>query len=94
MEVKCSGRTGQRTNRRSGDYDIMAYLLCYITAIIHLLLLFRDSAHSPTIVKHGIDIIREVTHHVNPGQIPVLTVDQPLYAIAKRHQWKWPDEYG
>ena len=40
------------------------------------------------------DIIREVTHHVNPGQIPVLTVDQPLYAIAKRIQWKWPDEWG
>ena len=63
-------------------------------AIISLLPLFRDSAHSPSMVKHGMDIIREVTHHVNPGQIPVLTVDQPLYAIAKRIQWKWPDEYG
>ena len=63
-------------------------------AIISLLPLFRDSAHSPAMVKHGMSIIRKVTLHVNPGQTPVLTVDQPLYAIAKRIQWKWPDEYG
>ena len=24
----------------------------------------------------------------------MLTVDQPLYAIAKKIQWTWPDEYG
>ncbi|KAK3785630.1 hypothetical protein RRG08_015515 [Elysia crispata] len=45
-------------------------------------------------VKHGMNITREITHHVNPGHIPVLTVDQPLYAISKRIQWKWPDDYG
>ena len=39
-------------------------------------------------------LVRQITCHVNPEQIPVLTVDQPLYAIAKRTQWKWPDEYG
>ena len=27
-------------------------------------------------------IIMKATEHVNPGQFPVLTVDQPLYAIA------------
>ena len=39
-------------------------------------------------------LVRQITCQVNPEQIPVLTVDQPLYAIAKRIQWKWPDEYG
>ena len=63
-------------------------------AIIYLLPLFRDGAHSPTMVKHGMNIIKYITVHVTPGQIPVLTVDQPLYAIAKRIQWKWLDEYG
>ena len=51
-------------------------------AIITLLPLFRDGAHSPAMVKHGMNIIKQVTIHVNPGQIPVLTVDQPLYAIV------------
>lgn len=30
---------------------------------------------------------------LNPGQIPIIAADQPLYAIAKQIQWVWP-EYG
>jgi hypothetical protein len=63
-------------------------------AIIALLPLFRDNAHSLAMVKHGMNIIKLITNHVNTGQTPVLTVDQPLYAIAKKIQWAWPDEYG
>ena len=32
--------------------------------------------------------------HLNPGQTPVLTCDQPLFTLAKQIQWKWPDTYG
>ena len=55
-------------------------------AIVALLPLFRDSAHTITMVKHGMDIIKiqKITTHVNPGQTPILTVDQPLFAIAKK----------
>ena len=45
-------------------------------------------------IKHGMNIISSATHKVNPGQLPVLTVDQPLFAIAKKVQWSWPDMYG
>ena len=45
-------------------------------------------------VKHGMDIIMKATQHVNPGRVLVLTVDKPLYAIAKEIQWSWPDQYG
>ena len=27
-------------------------------------------------------------------QTPVVTFDQPLFALAKQIQWKWPEEYG
>ena len=40
------------------------------------------------------DIIKKSVHNLNPGLIPVLTVDQPLYAIAKRIQWNWPGSHG
>ena len=30
---------------------------------------------------------------LNPGQVPVITVDQPLYAISKLMQWNWPANY-
>ena len=40
------------------------------------------------------DVVQQAAHHLNPGQVPVLTLDQPLYAIAKQIQWNWPKEYG
>ena len=30
-------------------------------------------------------------HDLNPTQIPVITLHQPLYAIAILIQWNWPD---
>ena len=37
--------------------------------------------------------IRDIIAFLNPGQIPVVAADQPLYALAKQIQWQWP-EYG
>ena len=45
--------------------------------IIALLPLFRYSVHSPAMLKHRMDIIKQMTCAVNPGQIPIITVDQP-----------------
>jgi len=52
-----------------------------------LMLLFRDNVHSVAVVKHGMDVIMKATELVNPAQIPVLTLDQPLCTIAKQKQW-------
>ena len=53
-------------------------------AIVSLPTMFRDGAHSSTVVMHGINIIKQITVRVNAGQIPVFTTDQPLYAIGKK----------
>ena len=45
-------------------------------------------------IKHGMDVHRQTTEYLNPGQIPVITFDQPLFTVAKYVQWKWPDHYG
>ncbi len=39
-------------------------------------------------------MVKKAVHELNPTQIPVITMDQPLYAIAKLIQWNWPDTYG
>ena len=31
---------------------------------------------------------------LNPDQIPVVAFDQPLFAIAKKIQWLWPERFG
>ena len=38
--------------------------------------------------------VREVMAFLNPGQTPVLTADQPLFAMAKQIQWCWSEDYG
>ncbi|KAL9954616.1 hypothetical protein ACROYT_G042180 [Oculina patagonica] len=65
-----------------------------LPAITALLPLFYKKADTPAMIKHGMDVIREATSFLNPGQLPVITLDQPLFALAKSIQWQWPVEYG
>ncbi len=52
-----------------------------------LLPLFHEDSKSVAMMKHGMSIIQQATKHLNPGQIPVVTADQPLFALAKKIQW-------
>ena len=56
--------------------------------------LFLDSAHTVAMIRHSIDVVTKAVNHLNPGQIPVVTFDQPLFALAKQIQWTWPESYG
>ena len=40
------------------------------------------------------DKIKEIVAFLNPGQVPVIAADQPIYAVAKQVQWHWPEIYG
>jgi hypothetical protein len=40
------------------------------------------------------DVIKASVEYINPGQVPVIAFDQPLYALAKQIQWNWRDLYG
>ena len=59
-----------------------------------LLPLFQESAHTVAMIKHSLDVISKSVKHLNPGQCPVITFDQPLFALAKQIQLMWPDKYG
>ena len=52
-------------------------------AIIALLPLFYEKAATLYMVKHGMDVVQSITSHINPGQIPVIALDKPLFALAK-----------
>ena len=53
-----------------------------------------DKASTPSMQKHSMEIAISVTKKLNPGQIPVLTVDEPLYAICKQLQLQHPETLG
>ena len=44
-------------------------------------------------VAHYFKKISKVVKELNPQEPPVITTDQPVYAIAKQLQWLLPDEY-
>lgn len=71
--------------KRSSEFEV---------SITSLLPLLRDEAHSVATIRHVMDRVREIVSLLNPGQVPVIAADQPLYALAKQIQWHWPDRYG
>ena len=56
--------------------------------------LFSESSNSLAMMRHSMMVIKKSVDFVNPGQTPVITADQPLYALLKQSQWTWPDQYG
>lgn len=59
-----------------------------------MLPLFPDDSKSVAMIHHSMDMVKKAMQELNPNQLPVITFDQPLYAIAKLIQWNWPDTYG
>ena len=58
-----------------------------------LLPILEDSISCGTMVCHCIKIVRYTINHLNPGQITVLTADQPVYALGKQVQWTYHEDY-
>ena len=59
-----------------------------------MLPLFYEEAHSVAMILHSLNILQRTTHFLNDNQTPVVTYDQPLYAIAKSIQWHFPSTHG
>ena len=56
--------------------------------------IFFEKAASMAMQKHAILMAKKAIEFVNPGQVPVIVGDCPLYALQKKCQWKYPDEVG
>lgn len=84
-EVNISWSAFHASQKRSQDFEI---------SITSLLPLLRDQAHSVATIKHVLNKVKDSVAFLNPGQTPVITADQPLFALAKQIQWHWPDQYG
>lgn len=45
-------------------------------------------------ILHAIKLVKDAIEYINPGQTPLIEMDQPLYALAKQIQWERPRAYG
>lgn len=61
---------------------------------ISLLPLLTEPAHCVATILHAINHVRNAVNFLNHGQTPVITMDQPLFCIAKQIQWAWPEVHG
>lgn len=71
-----------------------ASLSSYEPAIIGLLPMFLENAHSLAMILHSMNVVQSAVRHVSPSQTPVIAVDQPLFALAKQIQWKLVNSHG
>ena len=63
-------------------------------ALTQLLPLFYENAATAAMIKHGMDMLKKATQFLNPGQISVISLDAPLFALVKLVQWNWPQTHG
>ena len=76
-------------------YHVMQHNdLAVLKSISSMLPLFKEDSHSVALMCHSMKLVQKVTAFLNPGQTPVMTFDQPLYAIAKTIQWTCPEQFG
>ena len=47
--------------------------------------LLMDNAHSPVLIKHVMKLVKDGIRYLNPGQTPVIAMDQPLYFFCQRN---------
>lgn len=62
--------------------------------ISSLLPLFQKEAKSVAMILHAMNTINRSVQFLNQGQIPAIADDHPLYALAKKIQWNWPETHG
>ena len=70
-------------------HDLIVLTFFYIlkdkafeVGISSLMPLLRDQAHDIATIKHFIEKIKAAVSFLNPTQSPVVTVDQPLFALS------------
>ena len=56
--------------------------------------LLQDEIATHAMVRHTMNIIKEVQRNLELDQPLVITADQPVYALGKKVQWLYPDKYG
>lgn len=70
-------------NRHSDDVSLRSHIV--------QMPLLSEPAHTAATLNYAMKLVAKVTQHLHPGQTPVITMDQPLFCIAKEIHWAWPD---
>lgn len=56
--------------------------------------LFTETANTAATIIHTMKVVAMATQHLYSGQIPIITMDQPLFCLAEQIQKAWPEIVG
>ena len=59
-----------------------------------ILPIIPKKVHTLATQYHCMKIIKRTVSFLNPGQTSIDTCDQPVYALTKEIQWRFPEEFG
>ena len=71
-------------------YASIAEPVSFIPTKSYMLPLFTESPTSPAMAWHAMKVFCQAINYLNPGQTLVMVADQPLFTLAKKLQWKFP----
>ena len=92
-ESKRPKTPNKQTINKQSHFSIFSKDKPFEVGISSLMPLLRDKAHNVATIKHCLEKIKAAVSFLNPTQSPIVTVDQPLLALAKQIQWTWPNEF-
>ena len=58
-----------------------------------LMPLLDELINLSAMVRHCMNLISKLTNHLHPGQVRIITTDQPVFAIGKQVEWRYPDKF-
>ena len=61
------------------------------TATKSLLTLFEENAHSKAMIQQFMKLVKDAIPYINPGQTPIIGMNQAIYALAKQNRWERAD---
>ena len=67
-----------------------SFTYCYNVTLTPLRRKCAQQSNDPTFQK----LVKDAIAYINPGQTPIIGMDQPLYALAKQIQWERADVHG
>ena len=86
--------TSETCDSWSKHHASFARRKCGISGINAIMPMINKVVHTLETQYHVMNLNKKSTSFLNPGQTPVDTCDQPVYALTKTIQWKFPLDFG
>ena len=100
LEEKWAEASQLMMHRNLGEDDMMSWAAYFAKSAVTPLYkpsltgvfpLLDEKAASFPVMQHCMQVIKDTVEKLNPGQIPVVAGDQPLYALMKMISWQNPN---